>query len=118
MNVDIIIVKPFPKAQLNRFPDETVRNMASITLERTTPHIPELSGHMKRDILGRGVKGFSGTYTLGTDKTSYSKIVWKYPQSTNWTNKKSYAQWFMKEFELEKQKIVKLAVGRALKVIK
>ena len=118
INVSVSVPKKLPVRQLNQFIDRTVYNTAVITLERTEPHIPRLSGHMVGDTLARGVKGFNKSYTLGTDSTPYSSIVWNYPQNTNWTNKKSYSQWFMTEFRNSKEKIISQAVERALKVIR
>ena len=42
------------------------------------------------------------TYHLGARGVSYAPKVWNYPQSTNWTNKNTYAQWYMQEFQKDK----------------
>lgn len=118
IGVSVSVPKKLPIAQLNQFVDKTVYNEAAITLERTEPHVPRLSGHMIGDIMARGVRGNNKVYTLGVMMTPYAKYVWEYPQNTNWTNPHSYAKWFMTEFRNSKEKIVSQAVSRAKQVIK
>ena len=118
INAKTTIVKPLPIAKLNQFTDRVVYHTADITLQRTEPHIPVRSKHMYNDIYARGVRGQNKTYTLGVEETPYAQYVWKMPQSTHWTNKKSYAEWFITEFRNSQEKIASMAVNRAMKVIK
>ena len=118
IKVTVEVPKDIPKDALNYFVDRTVYNMAAITLERTEQHIPYRTGHMHDDEIARGVQGTYKTYTLGNDRYYYARYVWGFPQDVNWTNKKSYAQWFITEFKNCKETITSLAVARAKKVIK
>ena len=112
----------FPKklstAQMNKYVDSTVYHMAKHTLDYTNNHIPNLTGSMKRDILGYGVKGSNKTYTLGYSSVRYTPYVWAYPQNTKWTNPASYSEWFMTVFKQNKQMILTQAVNQAKKVLK
>jgi hypothetical protein len=118
INAETTIIKKLPIDKLNEFTDRVVYNTADITLQRTEPHIPVRSKHMYDDIFARGVQGHNKVYTLGVNETPYAKYVWKMPQSTDWTNKRSYAKWFITEFRNEQEKIMNMAVNRAMKVIK
>lgn len=118
INVTVTLPKKLPVKQLDSFVDRTVYNTARITLDRTQPHIPRLTGRMERDIIGYGVKGSNKTYALGFTSATYTPYVWKYPQNTKWTNPRSYAQWFVTEFKNSKERITHQAVNQAMKVIR
>lgn len=112
ISVKIEIVKDMPWGYIDQYIDNTVHNIARKTLDYTAPHIPRLSGDMERAIAGYGVKGSNKEYTLGDNVTNYSKYVWNYPQKgTNWTNPRSYSQWFMKGFKNYRIQIVSNAVN-------
>ena len=119
IKVSVSIPKEMPVKQLDNFIDKTVYNTARITLDRTAPHIPRLSGDMERAIAGYGVRGHNKSYDLGYTSTNYAPIVWDYPQNTtNWTNPLSYSKWFITEFKNSKDKITRQAVNQAMKVVK
>ena len=119
VSVSITIPRKLPIKQLDNYIDRTVYNIARITLDRTAPHIPRLSGDMERAIAGYGVKGHNKSYALGFTSTNYAPIVWNYPQSTtHWTNPRSYSKWFLTEFKNSKEQITNQAVNQAMKVIK
>lgn len=119
ISVKVEMIKDLPQYEINRYIDNTVYNIARITLDWTAPHIPRLSGDMERAIASYGVRGSNKEYTLGDNITDYSQIVWNYPQKgTNWTNKRSYSKWFLTEFKNQKEKIVAKAVENAKKGIR
>lgn len=119
ISVSVSVPKGLPTKQLDYFIDRTVHNIAKITLDRTQPHVPYRSGNMFRDIMSRGVKGYNKTYTLGYNQARYTPYVWAMPQTpTNWTNKRTYAKWFMTEFKRANQSITSQAVNQSLKVLK
>lgn len=114
MRVSVQITAPLPLKQIDSFMDRTVYHTARITLDRTQPHIPRLTGDMSRDIIGHGVTGSNKSYALGWVTRNYAPYVWNYPQNTNWTNPASYTKWFETEFRYAKESIVNTAVRMAL----
>ena len=118
LTVDITVPKPLPVKEMDAFMDKAVYEMARITLDRTQPHVPRLTGDMERDIYGYGVKGGNKTYSLGFTSVKYTPYVWAMTKNTNWTNKQSYPQWFITEFLNSKEKIVTQAVNQAKAVLK
>lgn len=116
IKIDVEIIKDLPVDELNAYIDNTVYNIARVTLDFTGPHIPHLSGDMERAIASYGVQGSNKEYTLGDNITDYSQYVWNYPQNrTNWTNPRSYSKWFITEFKNQKDVIVNRAVTSAKK---
>lgn len=116
MTIDTQWVKPLPKKELNGFEDEVVYRTARMTLDFTIPHIPYLTGRLQKASLGYGVQGRDKVYTLGaTSEAYYAKYVWSYPQDTNWTNSRTYAQWFHTEFKNQKETILGSAVSISYK---
>lgn len=121
INVKVEIPRNLPISQLNNYIDYTVNNMARITLDLTNTqggansHFPEDSGELRRASMGLGVvRNGKNSYYLGAKGTvDYAEIVWDYPQSTNWTNPNTYAQWYVKEFKKDKELIIKRAVENA-----
>lgn len=118
MNIKTRVVRELPKKNIERFVDRTVYNIARITLENTEPHIPVLSKHLYDDFFARGVKGGNARYTLGTTDTEYTMFVWNMPKGTHWTNKQTYPQWFITEWNNNKEKIVDQAINQAKAVMK
>lgn len=118
ISVQLYVPKDLIESRVEKFADKITYNTASIMLQRTQPHVPYRTGEMARDTMARGVRGGNKRYTLGNDKADYAKYVWKFPQSINWTNPSSYAQWFMTEFRNSKEKILSQAINQAKKVIK
>ena len=111
-NVSIIFVKPIPTAQINSFMDKVVYNAARATLDMTEGHFPYLTGDLSRGAKALGVRGNDKSYTLGTS-VSYGSTVWEYPQSTNWTNPSTLAQWYATVFKNKKESIISQAVRNA-----
>lgn len=122
ISVSASIPKTLPIKQLDTFIDKTVYGIARITLDYTNSkkHFPELTGDLKEASMAQGVtKDGKNSYWLGADETvDYAGIVWEYPKDTHWTNQDTYPQWYVTEFEIEKDKIVKNAISNALRLIK
>lgn len=116
IKVEVEIPRNLPIKELNRYIDYTVYNMARITLDYTNSRqrFPYLTGELNRASMAEGVISEGNrTYHLGATGVDYAVDVWEYPQSTNWTNPSTYAQWYMTEFKNEKELIVKTAVENA-----
>lgn len=82
--------------RLNQLPDKIVYAVARQTLDRvgSSQITPYKTGNMQRSMYAHGVtKNSKGVYVIG-NYTDYASKVYGYPQSTNWTNPKSKAQWF------------------------
>ena len=121
MKISISIPRELPIKQLDMFIDKTVYGIARNTLDYTNSkkHFPYLTGELNRASMAEGVRSTRDkSYYIGALGVDYAPAVWKYPQSTNWTNPETYAQWFITEFKYEKDKIVKNAVSAALRLIK
>lgn len=116
ISVKVEMIKNLPYHEMDKYIDNTIYNIARITLDWTGPHIPKSlgGGTMESAIVSYGVRGNGKTYTLGDNVTNYSQTVWNYPQNTtNWTNKRSYSKWFLTEFKNQRDKIVAKAVENA-----
>lgn len=116
IKVNVEIPRNLPIRELDRYIDYTVYNMARETLDYTNSRqrFPYLTGELNRAAMAEGVVAEGGkSYHLGASGVDYAPDVWEYPQSTNWTNPSTYAQWYMTEFKNEKELIVKRAVENA-----
>lgn len=116
IKVNVEIPRNLPIRELDRYIDYTVYNMARITLDFTNSRqrFPYLTGELNRAAMAEGVVAEGGkSYHLGASGVDYAPDVWEYPQSTNWTNPSTYAQWYMTEFKNEKELIVNRAVDNA-----
>ena len=121
MKISVSIPKKLPVEKIDKFIDKTVYAIARNTLDYTNSkkHFPYLTGELNRASMAEGVRSNkSKTYYIGANGVDYAPAVWKYPQSTNWTNPETYAQWYVKEFKYEKDKIVKNAIAAALRSVK
>ena len=107
--IEIKIVKPLDTKAIANYMDKCVFGIARATLDFTNTghHFPYLTGELNKASMSEGVvqEGFA-SYHLGARGVSYAPKVWNYPQSTNWTNKNTYAQWYMQEFQKDKNVIV------------
>ena len=121
INVKVEIPRQLPIRELDNYIDKVVYSAARITLDFTnTKHrFPYRTGELNRASMSEGVVGEGNkTYHLGARGVSYARDVWDYPQSTNWTNPQTYAQWYMKEFKNDKELIMNLAVNNAKRGLK
>lgn len=119
--VEIHIVKPLDVKSINDYMDKCVFGIARATLDFTNTghHFPYLTGELNRASMSEGVikEGF-GTYHLGARGVDYAPKVWNYSQNTNWTNPSTYAQWYMTEFNKDKNVIVESAIRQVKGTLK
>lgn len=112
---DVSWIKEIPRQELKGFEDEVVYRVARMTLDFTIPHIPYLTGRLKNSSLAFGVQGENKVYRLGAG-VPYAKAVWNYDQeTTNWTNPRSYSQWFFTEYNNKKETILGNAITMSYK---
>ena len=112
---DVSWIKELPRRELKGFEDETVYRTARMTLDFTIPHIPYRTGDLNKSSLAFGVQGQDKVYSLGAG-VPYAKYVWNFDQNnTNWTNPRSYSQWFLTEFRNQKETILGNAVSVSYK---
>lgn len=121
ISVSVEIPRELPVRELDNYIDLTVYNIARITLDYTNSkqRFPYLTGELNRASMAEGVVSEGNkTYHLGAAGVDYALDVWEYPQGTNWTNPNTYAQWYLTEYENEKEVITSLAVNNAMKLVK
>lgn len=121
INVSVEIPRELPIRELDRFTDLVVQGVARITLDFTNSkqRFPYRTGELNRASMAEGVVSEGNkTYHLGAAGVDYAPDVWEYPQSTNWTNPNTYAQWYYKEYQNEKELITNHAVSNALRLVK
>ena len=117
IKVSVEIPKQLPVKELDNYVDKVVYNTARITLDYTNSkqRFPYRTGELKRASMAEGVVGEGNkTYHLGAQGVDYAPIVWNYPQSTNWTNPNTFAQWYVTEYKNEKETITQQAINNAL----
>ena len=85
--------------------------VARQTLDRTYPHIPKLTGKMRKTSMAAGVRGQNGDYYIGS-YTSYAKYVWVKPKSTNWSEPNTFGKWYEEIWKKQGKSIVDSCVGR------
>lgn len=121
ISVSVEIPRELPIKELDRYTDLVVYNVARITLDYTNSkqRFPYLTGELNRASMAEGVVSEGNkTYHLGASGVDYAPDVWEYPQKTNWTNPNTYAQWYLTEYQNEKEIITSLAVNNAMKLVK
>lgn len=121
MQITVSMPRKLPLQQLETFIDKTVYGIARNTLDFTNSkkHFPYLTGELNRASMAEGVRSTRPkSYYIGALGVDYAPAVWKYPQSTNWTNPQTYAQWYVKEFKNDKDIIVRNAVSIALRSVR
>ena len=81
------------------------------TLDITFPHIPKLTGKMRKTSMAAGVRGQNGNYYIGS-YTNYAKYVWVKPKSTNWSEPNTFGKWYEEIWKKQGKSIVDNCVGR------
>ena len=81
------------------------------TLDITFPHIPKLTGKMRKTSMAAGVRGQNGDYYIGS-YTHYAKYVWIKPKSTNWSEPNTFGKWYEEIWKKQGKSIVDSCVGR------
>lgn len=117
IEIEIDLVKPIPKEQLEKFEDRVIYNVAVNTREYTksSDAYPYLSGELQRSEIAAPIVGSDKVYGLdrGVD---YASAVYKY-ENAKWTNKKTQPHWYMTNFKNQGNTIIHNAVASALKEV-
>ena len=85
--------------------------VARQTLDITFPHIPKLTGKMRKTSMAAGVRGQNGNYYIGS-YTKYAKYVWVMPKRTNWSEPNTFGKWYEEIWKKQGKSIVDSCVGR------
>ena len=85
--------------------------IARQTLDITFPHIPKLTGKMRKTSMAAGVRGQNGDYYIGS-YTNYAKYVWVKPKNTNWSEPNTFGKWYEEIWKKQGKSIVDSCVGR------
>ena len=85
--------------------------VARQTLDIAFPHIPKLTGKMRKTSMAAGVRGQNGDYYIGS-YTNYAKYVWVKPKSTNWSEPNTFGKWYEEIWKKQGKSIVDSCVGR------
>ena len=85
--------------------------IARQTLDITFPHIPKLTGKMRKTSMAAGVRGQNGDYYIGS-YTNYAKYVWAKPKSTNWSEPNTFGKWYEEIWKKQGKSIVDSCIGR------
>ena len=85
--------------------------IARQTLDITFPHIPKLTGKMRKTSMAAGGRGQNGDYYIGS-YTNYAKYVWIKPKSTNWSEPNTFGKWYEEIWKKQGKSIVDSCVGR------
>lgn len=117
ISIEIKIVKDLPVKEINNYMDKVVFGIARATLDFTNTghHFPYRTGELNRASMAEGVvKDGFGSYHLGARGAEYAPKVWKWGSGTNWTNPSTYPQWYITEFQKDKNIIVNSALKTVL----
>lgn len=110
-----VIVKINDKTikQLENMPDKAVYAVARQTLDRvgSSKITPYKTGKMEMSMFSSGVKGSNKNYSIG-NYTNYAGYVYAFPQSVNWTNPLSKAQWFETFWKSQGKSVLENVVAR------
>lgn len=115
--VEVKIVKDLPVKELSEYEDKVVFGIARATLDLTNSgrHFPYLTGTLNEASMSEGVvKERNMNYHVGAKGADYAPKVWTYGSGTNWTNPSTYPQWYITEFNKDKNVIVQSAIKQAL----
>ena len=116
ISVDVKIIKPIPKKELENYMDTAMFTIARETLDFTNTgmHFPYLTGALNIASMSEGVmKNGNCEYSLGAAGVDYAPRVWEYGDNTNWTNPSTYPQWYITEFERDENIIISNAIKQA-----
>lgn len=99
--------------ELKNMPDRITYAVARQTLDRVGPAkiTPYKTGKMEMTMFSNGVRGSNGDYSIG-NFTNYAGYVYAFPQSVNWTNPLSKAQWFETFWKSQGKSVLDNVVAR------
>lgn len=99
--------------ELKHLPDKEVYAVARQFLDRvgSAKVTPYKTGKTEMTMFSNGVRGSNGDYSIG-NFTNYAGYVYALPQSVNWTNPLSKAQWFETFWKSQGKSILDNVVAR------
>jgi hypothetical protein len=99
--------------ELEAFPDKVVYAVARETLDRvgSSKITPYKTGKTEMTMFQAGVRGSNRDYSIG-NFTNYASYVYAMPQSVNWTNPLSKAQWFETFWKSSGKSVLENVVAR------
>ena len=99
--------------ELEKMPDIIIYAVARQTLDRvgSSKITPYKTGKMEMTMFSSGVRGSNGDYSIG-NFTNYASYVYAMPQSVNWTNPLSKAQWFKTFWKSQGKSVLENVVAR------
>ena len=99
---------------LKRIPDDILYTIAKETLDMTRSNeaFPRNTKKLQMTSVAGGVRGSNGDYYIGS-YTNYAKYVWKMPQSTNWTNKRTKSKWYSYTLKTYGRTITDIAINKS-----
>lgn len=116
ISIEVDIPKDLPFEKMNDFMDLCMFGISRATLDftNTGSHFPYRTGELNRASMAEGVvqEGWCN-YHLGAAGVDYAPEVYEWPQSTNWTNPSTYAQWYDTVFQENETTILDLARKQA-----
>lgn len=118
MAISVIVEMPqeLPFDKINQFMDTCMFGISRMTLDYTNTgsRFPYRTGELNRASMAEGVvsEGWCN-YHLGAAGVEYAPEVYEWPQSTNWTNPSTYAQWYDTVFNLNENVILDTARKQA-----
>lgn len=116
ISIEIDIPKEMPFDKMNNFMDLCMLGITRMTLDYTNTgsHFPYRSGELNRASMAEGVVNDGWcNYHLGARGVDYAPKVYEWPQSTNWTNPSTYAQWYDTVFSMNEVSILDTARQQA-----
>lgn len=113
MNDVVININDKTMKELEKFPDVALYAVARQFLDRigAAKVTPYKTGKMEMSMFQAGVRGADKNYSIG-NFTNYASIVYGFPQSVQWTNPRSKAQWFETYWKASGKSILENVVER------
>ena len=99
--------------ELGKMPDKINYAVARQFLDRigSSKVTPYKTGKMEQTMFSSGVRGSNGNYSIG-NFTVYASHIYSLPQSSNWTNPLSKAQWFETFWKSQGKSVLDNVVAR------
>lgn len=99
--------------ELENIPDKVMYAIARQTLDRvgSSKITPYKTGKMEMTMFSSGVRGNNKNYYIG-NFINYAGYVYAFPQSVNWTNPLSKAQWFESFWKANGKNVFENVVAR------
>ena len=117
LSIDVKVLKGIPTKNIQSYMDTAVFSVARTTLDFTNAgmHFPYLTGALNMASMSEGVvQNAPCEYSLGAAGVDYAPIVYEFGNGTNWTNPSTYPQWYVTEFNQDRNVIMQNAIKTVL----